>query len=278
MIIWLSSYPKSGNTLLRSILATYFYSQDGNVRFNYLNRIEQFPSIDHFKYLGIDLSNEKEVFQNFIEAQKFINKRDNNIKFMKTHASLSRINNCNFTDFNNSLGTIYLIRDPRNVVTSFAHHYNIDVNEATDVIIDPGRWLVRTELVCKTFLSSWNINYNSWKQFNHKVLFVKYEDLVSKKKTTLLKIFKFINNLGIDKFNVDMEKLNKVIKSSNFVTMQNLEKKEDFKESIMDTTTKKRKTFFKLGPKNDWKKLLDEKNRIKIETAFQKEMKELGYL
>ena len=29
MIIWLASYPKSGNTLFRSILSAYFFSKDG---------------------------------------------------------------------------------------------------------------------------------------------------------------------------------------------------------------------------------------------------------
>ena len=159
MIIWLASYPKSGNTLLRSILASYLFSNDGNLKLDYIYKIRQFPSIDDFQKLKIDLSNEKEVFQNFIEAQKIINK-DKKIKFIKTHSSLARINDCNFTDFNNSLGAIYVVRDPRNVVTSFAHHYNLTTGQAVSVMIDPKRWLVKTELVYKTFMSSWSINYN----------------------------------------------------------------------------------------------------------------------
>ena len=139
MIIWLASYPKSGNTLLRSILASYLFSNDGNLKLDYIYKIRQFPSIDDFQKLNIDLSNEKEVFQNFIEAQKIINK-DKKIKFIKTHSSLARINDCNFTDFNNSLGAIYVVRDPRNVVTSFAHHYNLSTGQAVSVMIDPKRW------------------------------------------------------------------------------------------------------------------------------------------
>jgi hypothetical protein len=60
--------------------------------------------------------------------------------------------------------------------------------------------------------------------------------------------------------------------------VQNLEKKQTFVESIIDSENGKRKTFFNLGPKNDWKKILDNKNRKKIETSFKKEMLELGYL
>ena len=277
MIIWLASYPKSGNTLLRSILASYLFSNDGNLKLDYIYKIRQFPSIDDFQKLKIDLSNEKEVFQNFIEAQKIINK-DKKIKFIKTHSSLARINDCNFTDFNNSLGAIYVVRDPRNVVTSFAHHYNLTTGQAVSVMIDPKRWLVKTELVYKTFMSSWSINYNSWKQMKNKVLFVKYEDLLNRKKTTLIKIFKFLDKLGFKNLKLDMAKLNKVIESSDFSTMQKLEKNEDFKEGVIDQETGKRKTFFRLGPKNDWKQILDNKYKEKIEIVFKKEMTELGYL
>ena len=49
MIIWLASYPKSGNTWLRSMIASYFYTNTGEFDFSLLNYIDQFPSFDHFK-------------------------------------------------------------------------------------------------------------------------------------------------------------------------------------------------------------------------------------
>ena len=278
MIIWLASYPKSGNTLLRSILATYFFSNNGEFKFEHLYKIDQFPSLHHFENIGLDVSNENSVFQNFINAQKFINKEKNKIKFLKTHSSLNKINNSNFTDFDNTLGAIYVVRDPRNVVKSFAHHYDMNIDEATDVMIDKTRWLVTTNKVFKTFISSWDVNYNSWKQLGDRVLFIKYEDLVSKKKTILIKIFKFIINLGMKNLTLDMNKLNKAIKSTEFEKMQDLEKKQDFKEGVVDPDSKKRKTFFMFGPKNDWKKSLDIKNKEKIEKNFHKEILELKYL
>ena len=278
MIIWLASYPKSGNTLLRSILATYFFSDNGEFKFEHLYKIDQFPSLHHFKNIGLDVSNENVVFQNFINAQKFINKEKNKITFLKTHSSLNKINNSNFTDLDNTLGAIYVVRDPRNVVTSFAHHYNMNIDEATDVMIDKTRWLVTTDKIFKTFISSWEVNYNSWKQLGDRVLFIKYEDLVSKKKTILIKIFKFIINLGIKNLTLDMNKLNMIIKSTEFEKMKNMEKKQDFKEGVVDPNSKKRKTFFMFGPKNDWKKSLDIKNKEKIEKNFHKEILELKYL
>ena len=61
MIIWLASYPKSGNTLLRSMLTAYFYSKDGIFNFELLKNINQFPNQTLFKNLGIDVNNELEV-------------------------------------------------------------------------------------------------------------------------------------------------------------------------------------------------------------------------
>jgi hypothetical protein len=51
MIIWLASYPKSGNTWLRSLLASYYFSEDGDFNFSLLKNIDQFPSYDHFKII-----------------------------------------------------------------------------------------------------------------------------------------------------------------------------------------------------------------------------------
>ena len=279
MIIWLASYPKSGNTLLRSILAAYFFSNDGKFNLDHLNGITQFPLLNQFLRLGIDISNDKTIFENFIEAQKEINNIEKNkINFLKTHAALAKINDVKFTDLNNTLGALYIVRDPRNVVTSFAHHMGLEINAATETMIDPTRWLLKTEKNAKTFLGSWNLHYNSWKKIGKKGLIIKYEDLVEKKKTTLIKVFKFLETLSLDKNKFDINKLNNAIESTDFKRMQTLEKEQDFIEGIADDKTGKRKTFFKLGPKNNWKDLLDTKNRIKIETAFQKEMQELGYL
>ena len=279
MIIWLASYPKSGNTLLRSILSSYFYSNDGIFTFENLEKISQFPQTSHLMSIGVDVDNEKEVFKNFINAQNFINQDKNKVKFFKTHSSLCKMYESNFTDLKNTLGAIYIVRDPRNVVTSLAHHYNLSIDQATDVMIDKNRLMDKTPKNCRVFLGSWNFNYNSWKNLKdqNKFLLIKYEDLINKKKTVLLKIFKYLDLLGL-KLNLDMTKLNKAIKTTEFKNMKKKEENETFYEAVIDSKTGKRKIFFNLGPKNNWRELLDQKNKDKIENNFEKEMIELRYL
>ena len=279
MIIWLASYPKSGNTLLRSILSSYFYSKDGEFSFNNLNYISQFPLTSQFMSAGINIDNDEEIFKNFINVQNFLNQEKGKVKFLKTHSALCKMYGSNFTDLNNTLGVIYIVRDPRNVVNSLAHHNDLSMDEAADTMIDNSKFLVKSVKNCRVFLGSWNSNYTSWKnlQVKNNYLLIKYEDLINKKKTTMLKILKFLDQLGM-KSQLNIVKLNKAIKSTDFKKVKNLEENETFYEGVLDTKTGKRKTFFNLGPGNDWRRLLDDKIKIKLEKAFEKEMIELEYL
>jgi len=279
MIVWLASYPKSGNTLLRSILSSYFFSNDGKFNFENLYQITQFPLLEHFTSIDVDLKEDNAIFKNSINAQNFINKEKGKVKFFKTHSSFSKIDDYNFTDLQNTLGVIYIVRDPRNVVNSLAHHYNLSIDEAINTMIDEKKFMSRTDKNAEVFAGSWNFNYNSWKNLEqHKKYFlIKYEDLITNKKTIILKVFKFLNSLGM-KLDIDMVKLNKVIKTTEFKQMQIIEQKETFTEAMIDEKTGKRKIFFNLGPKNDWRTNLDNKNKEKIEQAFSKEMEELEYI
>ena len=191
MIIWLASYPKSGNTLLRSILSSYFYSGEGDFKFDNLYKISQFPAIHHFMRLGVNIDNEEEVFKNFISAQNLINEESKKAKFFKTHSRLCQMYGSNFTDLKNTLGAIYIVRDPRNVVTSFAHHYGLSIDQATEALFDEKRFMIKTDKNASVFLGSWSSNYKSWRDLNfkNKYLLVKYEDLVSKKKIHFIKNF-----------------------------------------------------------------------------------------
>ena len=69
MIIWLASYPKSGNTLLRSMLTAYLFSQSGIFDFGLLPKIKQFPNDDILKKLQVDPYDQNEFIKNSIRGQ-----------------------------------------------------------------------------------------------------------------------------------------------------------------------------------------------------------------
>ena len=284
MFIWLASYPKSGNTLVRSLLSSYFFSKDGIYNFSLTKNIKQFPNIKLFEDLGIDITNEKEVIANYIRVQQSFNKKEST-QFLKTHSYLFNIENNAFTNLNNSLGVIYIVRDPRNVATSFANHSSMSVDESTNWIIN--EWILGGNLNSfdyteKTTLYSgtWASNYKSWKSFKSqgKYLLIKYEDLINKKEEMLLKMLKFIYKLNKKNFELDQVKFKNAIDSTSFKRMKTLEEEVGFNESKINKKTGKKISFFNLGKKNDWKEIITPVIREKIEKAFKEEMEELGYL
>ena len=106
MILWLASYPKSGNTFLRSLLTTYFFTRDGNFKFDVLKKTQQFPSSEVFAKMGVDINDKYKVSENYAKAQEEINK-SNRLEFVKTHSSFCKMyNKFNFSDFKNSIGVI----------------------------------------------------------------------------------------------------------------------------------------------------------------------------
>ena len=286
MIVWIASYPKSGNTLVRSMLSSYFFSKSGEYNQDLIRNIKQFPSAELFGNLGIDIKNENDVLKNYIKAQESFNLKKS-IQFLKTHSYLFNIHNkYPFTDLNNSLGAIYIVRDPRNVVTSYSKFASLSTEKISEVMInqlssggnlDAARGAPERTTV---YTGTWSSNFQSWKSFKdqERYLLIKYEELIEDPEKNFIKILKFIHKLNNSKFTLDKDKFDNVIKTTSFDNMQKLEKETGFGEGTINEKTGEKIPFFNLGPKNDWKKLLDQKIRFKIEKAFKKEMEELGYL
>jgi hypothetical protein len=272
MIIWLASYPKSGNTLLRSMLSAYLFSNDGIFNFDLLTNIKQFPNDDILQRLGIEIKDLDGIIKNSIRAQETFNKK-NSVGFVKTHNMLFNFEKkYPFTNFDNSLGVIYIVRDPRNVVLSYARHLDISIEETVKLItLGKGN---KNDL-----MGNWAENFLSWKAFKkyNKYLLIKYEDFILDPKKNLIKIIEFIFKLSNKKLTIDTNKINNVIKSTTLDNLKILESKNNFQESVTDNEGKKI-NFFDKGGQRNWSKSLDKNLIDQIEKSFKSEMTELGYL
>ncbi|MDC3162656.1 sulfotransferase domain-containing protein [Candidatus Pelagibacter sp.] len=69
MIIWIASYPKCGNTWVRSLLSAYYFSKDGEFNFDLLKNIKQFPSREFFEKKVFSV---EEASRNWLPIQKRI--------------------------------------------------------------------------------------------------------------------------------------------------------------------------------------------------------------
>jgi hypothetical protein len=279
MFIWLASYPKSGNTLVRSLLSSYFFSKDGIFNFELIKNIKQFPIKELFLKNGVDINNEKEVIRSYLKVQESINIK-NSIQFLKTHSYLFNIENNPFTKLDYSLGVIYIVRDPRNVVLSSSNHNSQSHERSTEDLIIGRELRYKGKENIKVYTGTWGGNFNSWKSFEsvNKYLLIHYEDLIKEKDKIFYEILKFIHNLKNVEFVLDKIKFKNVLDSTDFGRVQKLESQTGFDESMTDKKTGKKIKFFNLGEKTNWQSALEPNLQNKIEEAFGKEMKELGYI
>tara|TARA_Y100001970_G_scaffold274448_1_gene374200 strand:- start:5270 stop:6109 length:840 start_codon:yes stop_codon:yes gene_type:complete len=279
MIIWIASYPKSGNTWLRSFLSTYFHTDEEIFKFEYLKKIKQFNS----KEFGeVEIPNINTALENLQRAQKKIIEREE-ITFLKTHSSLLPINGFNFTNRNYTAGAVYIVRDPRNVITSLSNHYSFDFEKSLDFMLNSKKYIIddrenNTNFSTFQFISSWSNNYKSWKNCKEfKILFIKYEDLENNQFNTFLKVIKFINSICSKKKELSNSRIKSIIESISFDLLKNKEQEEGFPESVADQNRNKI-SFFYLGKKNQWDKIYDQKKIEKLNNVFKAELIDLKYV
>ena len=124
-----------------------------------------------------------------------------------------------FTSPETTLGAIYIVRDPRNVLSSLKNHYSFDDDKALKMIKDKTRSLMSNNgsHASLTYISSWSENYLSWFRNNQfRRLFIKYEDLITNKYETFRDIIVFTNTLMNNVEGVNKSKLQKAIETTNF--------------------------------------------------------------
>ena len=283
MIFWIASYPKSGNTWLRTLISSYFYSDDGTYDENLMKLIDQFPTRKYLKDFDYNKKIAGDTSKFWINAQEKIN-QDKQLKFFKTHNIFGKVNGFDFTNASNSLGGIYIVRDPRNVITSIKNHYGLDDDRAIKWMTNKNNYIYDVEKVNEVgygdfqFISSWDINYKSWKiQKKIPVKFIKYEDLNKNTYSVVFEIIEFIYKLTNNSNKIDKNKLKKALNSTMFDKLKQKEKTQGFSEAVSSMTTNEKVTFFNLGPQNDWKKILNEGLKIRINQIFEKNLKELSY-
>ena len=280
MIIWLASYPKSGNTWVRSILAALLYSSDGAFNFDLIKKIPQFPKKEVFKDLVKNFSNFNEIKKNWITVQEKINSEEE-IKLLKTHNGKYTVEKDNFTDDQNSLAVIYIVRDPRTLVKSISNHFTKSHYDASKFLIAPslignGKSFEERKDGILTLLGKWNDHYRSWTKNKNNLLLIKYEDLVNNPETELTKLIKFLEKYI--SFKTSEKKNKTILETTSFSNLKNMEEQGLFKEGVLNKKTNNKANFFHLGPKNKWQENLDKKIINEIEKNFYNEMKELGYL
>jgi len=283
MIFWISSYPKSGNTWLRILLASYYYTKDGIYDEKVLKNIDQFPQKKFFNDFNYDQKVPTDTIKLWIKAQEKIN-QDKKLKFFKTHNTFGKLNNFDFTNKENSIGCIYVVRDPRNVITSIKNFYELRDDQAFKWITNKNQYIYDVHKFEKDgfsdfqFISSWDTNFESWKmQKKIAIKIIRYEDLLNETYAVLNDVISFIHQITNNKEKIYKNKIKNAVSSSSFSKLKEKEKKEGFSEAPQSKLGDSKIPFFNLGPKNNWKIILNDELKEKLNKVFKKQLEELSY-
>ena len=282
-IFWIASYPKSGNTWVRSIVASLLYTTEGIFNFDLFKLINQFDKKTNYEFIQTLSDNDYKKFNKdltciskyWIEAQKrIINSKELNpvYNIFKTHSANLYLNNNNrYTSEETTRGFIYIIRDPRDVVVSFSKHLNKNIDDTISVMTSNGAMTTPSDNRTLTLISSWNMHYESWNTLKTPFLILKYEDLLKNIEFEVKRIIEFLGKL----LEINVKDLNKklegVCKTTNINKFIEYENKFGFGEA-----TKNQKFFSKI--QSNSKKELSIGQTKTIEAKFYKIMKEFSYI
>ena len=283
MIFWIASYPKNGNTWLRSLLSAYYFTKNGNfINDKILKNIPQFPEKRYFTNFHYDKSLPTSTAQFWIKAQEIINK-EKKINFFKTHNIYGSLDNTDFSNKYNSIGAVYIIRDPRNVLTSMMNHFEMNKDEALTFMLNEKKFTYdhfkKNDYSDFQFISSWEKNYKSWiKNKDFPIKLIKYEDLIDQTFYVVKDLINFINKTCKIGNNFDKSKAQNAIETTSFEKLKKIENNHGFSESIKSKNRDKNKVpFFHLGPNNNWQKIFDPSFANKLNTIFKETLEELQY-
>ena len=264
-ITWIASYPKSGNTWIRTIL---YSAVLGRIDLNRIgNFIPNFAALAS-ELLGDAFKDPMEIRYKWLETQKRISENAISQRkscILKTHNAAGNYDVGIFPNSKFSANAIYIVRDPRDVAVSYSKHFNHSIKVAADKLNDDKLINLRREDRKRgEFTSSWKNHVIGWKNAQIPVYLVKYEDLIARPYENISLILEFL------KINPVIE-ISEILHLTNFKNLSELEKRTGFREASSNSK------FFRTGSKAQWKRI-PSKSFKAIEKNNGKIMKELGYL
>ena len=273
-LIFIASYPKSGNTFMRAIVSSLIYSENGVFDFELFKKITLLDTnpfydfvkkINHQDFLMLDKIDTASKY--WISAQKKYTELTKNFIF-KTHAANLMYRNDKYTSEENCKGVIYLVRDPRGIVPSYAYHLNISNQKSFEIITDKDQMQFNPRKNICVPLSSWEVHIKSWEKINTPILFIKYEDLLCDTIRIIEECAEFLKSIDAS-FKFDTKKINNIYHSTKFNRLKKIEEENNF-------IIGKDKNFFRKGSveNND----LSEEIENKLISEFKTKMTELNYI
>lgn len=274
-IVWLASYPKSGNTWMRAFLHNLLTNAKKPVEPNYLDKftLGNKSAGWYQPYAGskpLSALTPEELAKYRPLVHRDFTRTSPDSVFVKTHAYLGADDiGVPLITMEYTAGAIYIVRNPLDVCISMTHHFGCSIDDAIDYLA-----FVRNsmgggddESVMEP-VSTWSIHVKSWTgEPNPRLTVVRYEDMLDQPRIAFGNVCRF---LGLTP---TPERLERAIKFSSFEMLRKLEDEKGFKER---SETAER--FFREGRKEQWREKLTPDQVRKLVEAHREQMTRFNYV
>ena len=250
-IYWLASYPKSGNTWLRIFMENLFRNTAEPASITDLTVVRYADTV-HGLYREARGRSATELSDAEIHRLRGSVQRrlasQGETSFVKTHNMLARHRGLPLIYPQYTVGAAYLVRNPFDMVVSYAHHYGIGIDDAIDAITSPFNHVETSEQSVFQILGTWSQHVQSWtSSAPFRPLVLRYEDLVNRPVRTFEK---FVAALGLPR---NPERLCRAVRHSGFATVAAQERERGFRER-----SRPDQVFFRSGSVGSWRDILTE--------------------
>ena len=277
-IVWIASYPKSGNTWMRVYLYHLMRLMNGMPRTdNDLHALDKASTYEarlvglFEEMLGKKLADASRYEVALVRPQVHaaIVQRTGSVSLIKTHAALGQLGNLPTHNLAVSAGTIYIVRDPRDVAISLAAHNGSTVDAAITDMATPSYGTQNSEHAAFEVWGSWSENALSWTDKPHDaVLVVRYEDMHADPIATFSGVARHLRQKATD------EQIAEAVELSSFKELRDAEiAAGDFRER-----SERADRFFREGRAGEWREKLTPEQVSRIEEAHHDMMAKFGYL
>ena len=276
-IFWLSSYPKSGNTWFRMVLASVLNQSSQPVNINQINITRHASDRALFvEALGFNsyLLSEDELLRLRPIVYKWYSQKNPQAQYFKIHDANIYIDKLTrLIPQEGCLGALYFIRNPLDIAISFAHHSNITIDQSIHLMCDKNAKIFGNTgfvgMQLQQYLLSWSQHVKSWtaKRNDLRFMCIRYEDMHHSPFITFKKAIQFLN------LDITDQAILMAIEHARFEKLQHQELQQNFREKTFT-----QKTFFRKGIIGDWEQTLNPLQIKKIIDHHQEEMFTYGYI
>ena len=271
-ILWLASYPKSGNTWLRIFFANLFADGQSAYDINDLGRYffgEMSADLyEHVAGKSVTAMSDYEIHQLRPRVHQLLTSLRPETVIVKTHNAIAERDGISTVTPGATEGAIYVVRNPLDVVISYADHYGLSVDNAIDAMASPENRVVTAPTAVFQYLGDWSRHVHSWSRADGlRCHVVRYEDLSNKPVDSFAAITAFLG------MKVPRGRVRRAVRNASFKEVKRQERKRGFAEK-----SRHAEAFFRQGKTNQWRNNLSAEQVERIVASHGETMAEFGYL